>query len=144
MKTCYDCKKEKPFSEFAKNKARKDGHNGQCKSCKNAYTKKHYSDNKDYYVDKARKNGESYRAAAREFLWDYLSKHPCIDCGESDPIVLELDHRDGVTKVKGLGPMAKDGSLDKMRAELLKCDVRCCNCHRRRTAKQFGWWQLLK
>jgi hypothetical protein len=25
--------------------------------------------------------------------------------------------------------------------EIDKCDVRCANCHRRRTAADFGWWR---
>ena len=33
MKRCCTCKTEKPLSTFNKNKARKDGHADQCKSC---------------------------------------------------------------------------------------------------------------
>jgi hypothetical protein len=28
-------------------------------------------------------------------------------------------------------------------AEIAKCVVRCANDHRRRTARQFGWYRLL-
>ena len=27
-------------------------------------------------------------------------------------------------------------------AEVAKCDIRCANCHRKRTARQFGWIKL--
>ena len=49
------------------------------------------------------------------FLLDYLSAAPCVDCGERDPVVLDFDH---------VGP------------EIARCEVRCANCHRRRTIVQ--------
>ena len=29
-----------------------------------------------------------------------------------------------------------------LKQEIAKCEVVCANCHRRRTAKQFGWYRL--
>lgn len=145
MKTCYKCKLEKVLSEFAKNKSRKDGYNGMCKQCKNEYTQNHYKENTDYYLKKAVRNKTAYKEEARKLIWDHLEKNHCVDCGESDPLVLEFDHMDGVEKVAGVGAMISRGmTLDSIRAEMLKCEVRCCNCHRRRTAKQFGWWNFDK
>ena len=40
IKTCTKCKKQKAVSCFNKNKARKDGLCGHCKSCENAYARK--------------------------------------------------------------------------------------------------------
>lgn len=40
MKRCSKCLVEKPLAEFNKHKQCKDGHEGQCKSCKHEYTKK--------------------------------------------------------------------------------------------------------
>ena len=72
---------------------------------------------------------------------DYLSTHPCIDCNESDPIVLDFDHRDSKTKKFNIS-RAVGGShrgWDLIKREIDKCDVRCANCHRRRTYKQFEY-----
>lgn len=76
----------------------------------------------------------------REFIWDYLEKNPCITCGEDDPIVLEFDHRDPAEKVDTISRLALSASLATITAEIAKCDVLCAHCHRRRTAKQFGWY----
>ncbi len=70
---------------------------------------------------------------------EYLKEHPCIDCGESDPIVLEFDHVRG-SKLFSVGQkVASAGSWAKILSEMKKCEVRCCNCHRRKTALERGW-----
>jgi hypothetical protein len=36
-------------------------------------------------------------------------------------------------------------ALKTLIAEIEKCDIQCANCHRKRTAKQFGWYaQIIK
>ena len=71
---------------------------------------------------------------------EYKASKGCMDCGEKDPIVLEMDHRNRNDKSFNVGDKVKLGfSLERMSEELKKCDVVCANCHRRRTAKQMGW-----
>lgn len=67
----------------------------------------------------------------------------CSECGETDILVLEFDHLDGTTKIKGgIAKVRQRCSTPKLIAELDKCRVLCANCHKRRTAKQFGSWRL--
>ena len=71
--------------------------------------------------------------------------HPCVDCGQSDVIVLDFDHRDPSTKMGGPTELArKNSNWKKIKEEIEKCDVRCANCHRRKTAKQFNGYILLE
>lgn len=89
----------------------------------------HYQDNKQYYLDKNRR----LRKIAQDFMMEHLSQNPCVDCGESDPIVLEFDHVYGEKK-KNVGLMAREGyGLKSIQDEINKCEVVCANCHKRRT-----------
>lgn len=66
------------------------------------------------------------------FIRGWLTISPCCDCGERDLAVLEFDHlRD---KCGAPVTMARrECSLERLRGEVAKCEVRCGNCHRRRT-----------
>lgn len=75
----------------------------------------------------------------RNKLWlkEYLRANPCVDCGETDIRVLEFDHRDPESKVANVGRLSCDAaSLKRIISEVMKCEVRCCNCHRRRTREE--------
>lgn len=74
----------------------------------------------------------------RPFVRQYLLEHPCVDCGEADPIVLEFDHRDRTTKRFNISRYASSRTMkaETLLAEMEKCDVRCANCHRRKTVKE--------
>lgn len=68
-----------------------------------------------------------------EFVWAYKSEHPCVDCGEADPIVLDFDHI-GDDKLGNIADLvARAVGWDRILAEIAKCEVRCANCHRRVT-----------
>jgi hypothetical protein len=85
-----------------------------------------------------REQQKNARRALRQKLWSYLSNQSCHDCGEKDIVVLEFDHlRD---KKKSISAMVNGlFSWDHILEEISKCEIVCCNCHRRRTAKRAGW-----
>ena len=105
-----------------------------------AYSTIHYQQNKAAYITRGYRNSRVKRRELHRKFIEYLMKHPCIDCGESDPIVLEFDHRDERVKLMSINRMrTMRYSWDAILVEIAKCDIRCANCHRRRTASQYGW-----
>ncbi len=114
-----------------------------CKFCSQSYVNEHYKRNKSYYLHKAYKRNLKVRKSVHDFLGLYLKYHPCIDCGESDILVLEFDHRDPSQKTDDVSRMiTANGSLEKIKNEISKCDVRCANCHRRKTLIQSQNWKV--
>lgn len=93
-----------------------------------AARRKHYINNKQQYKarnDKARQQAAEIIRAAKNI--------PCMDCEvKYPPYVMDFDHRDPSQKLGTANDMARYG-LNKLRAEIAKCDVVCSNCHRERT-----------
>jgi hypothetical protein len=91
---CVLCKEEKPLDrEHFNFRSIKDGKFGNvCKPCQKQYRVGHYQRNKADYIEKAIKANSERRIRNRKLLWDYLSTHPCVDCGIANPLVLEFDH----------------------------------------------------
>lgn len=139
LKYCSKCKSNKPIDLFNKNKARYDGLQTHCRECTQKKFREYYSDNKEYHKKQIIKNKKQYITVAKEFIFDYLKNNSCIDCEENDPVVLEFDHVVS-DKYKNISDMVHNGnSIISIKKEIEKCEVRCANCHRRKTAKQFGW-----
>ena len=113
-----------------------------CVQCRRTSGRDHYRRNRSYYIAKARERNARTRDAVRRWLLDYLSHSACADCGNTDIRVLEFDHRDPGQKRAEVSVLASDGySLDTVRMEVEKCDVRCANCHAIRTRTRNGWWR---
>lgn len=91
------------------------------------------------YLGRATERRRLNRRLNRANVDAYLSVHPCVDCGESDTDVLDFDHRDATQKLDEISRMLGPHVWEEVLEEIEKCDVRCGNCHRRRTAAQFGW-----
>ena len=109
-----------------------------CKLCMREYGKAHYAANPQAYIDKA----SAWNVKTRKVVYDewlaYMLEHPCVDCGEADPVVLTFDHVRG-SKCGNISKMMSDCTWSTILVEIQKCDDRCANCHMRRTAKQLGW-----
>jgi len=71
-----------------------------------------------------------WQKAARLLLVKQDMGGMCVDCGNDDPLVLDFDHR--LPKQKTI-IVTKCSTLASMRHEASKCDLRCANCHRRKT-----------
>ena len=56
------------------------------------YAQRHYQDNKALYKSRAMESKTRVRNANRLKIVAYLLEHPCTDCGEPDPVVLQFDH----------------------------------------------------
>ena len=95
-----------------------------------------YKNKKDLYAAQKR-----HRIKIRTKLHGFLSKKSCVDCNESDPVVLEFDHRNPKDKFKIIGRMLSGHySWESVLSEIRKCDIRCANCHRRKTYFEQGSW----
>jgi hypothetical protein len=141
-KQCITCKETLPFTAFRNRQKSSDGLDSRCRGCRKAYDKEWYQKNKEKRCRQIREKNKKTFHANREKVVRYLDLHPCVDCGEKDIVVLDFDHRAGEQKVRAIGSMLpKFYSWEKIEKEIQKCDVRCANCHRRRTAKDFGWYK---
>ncbi len=144
MKTCTSCNKQKPDDQFSFRNKSQNRRSSWCKDCYAKRNQSHYRQNKQAYRKNAIKWKAQHKKEVYTYLFDYFKTHPCIDCGEYDPVVLDFDHKKPVDKVSAISKMVQDSrSIKTIKAEVRKCDVRCANCHRRRTAKEFNWYAML-
>lgn len=141
-KYCGTCKLIKNKDEFNKNSLNKDGLNTICRECSKKRSKRYYAENPIKHKKEVSKRRKLVVHENRKQLINYLKTHPCIDCGETNVIVLEFDHRDDVKKDFNISESTNSGySWNRIKNEIDKCDVRCANCHRIKTAKQFEWYK---
>lgn len=104
------------------------------KSKRDAYNKQYYKRNRQYFIDASNKRRKRVTDEQRLMIEKYKMSHPCLDCGEADPIVLEFDHRDRSQKRFAISTYACNSkSNETLLLEISKCDIRCANCHRRKT-----------
>lgn len=85
------------------------------------------------------------RLENRQRYFAYLKKQECFDCHIAGPEILTCDHLNPDKKSANVSVMVQAGySWETILAEIAKCQIVCCNCHARRTAKSQGWYDDLK
>jgi len=139
-KICATCSQEKDEGEFNWRYKALGIRHPTCRECQKSFRANWYRKNKDRHLQNVKTRKYRVRDEARQFVLDYLSTHPCSECGESDPVVLEFHHIEG--KDKDISHMVVDGrSLAAIQVEIERCRVVCANCHRRITARERGWFR---
>jgi hypothetical protein len=142
MKRCPVCKKVKPPEDFAWKFKLLGVRAATCKLCQKKYRDDWYQDNRKHVIELSAKRRKKNKREVQAWIIDYLSTHPCVDCGESNIVVLEFDHIDPKQKTMTVSQLVGEGyTLPKVKAEVAKCVIRCANCHRKKTAQTRGWYR---
>jgi hypothetical protein len=79
------------------------------------------------------------RTRNHKYVYEYLLQHPCVDCGEKNPVRLTFDHVRGRKKYSVSLCVAHGHSIKSIQKEIDKCEVRCANCHLEKTARERNW-----
>ena len=117
----------------------KMGKRGVCKFCKKIIVQLCINKNRKEYNIRSRLRSKTTNITNKLNIIDYLLTHPCIDCGQSNPLLLDFDHKNPSTKKKHVSAMLGKYCWCNILKEISKCDVRCAYCHRIKTIKQLGY-----
>lgn len=143
---CTGCGIAHPLDQFSWRSKKRGVRHTICKACHAVYRRQHYEANRARYIEKAKRWNRAHKgerhAEIRRFILGYLLEHPCVDCGEADPVVLEFDHVRGKKRAPISHMVRATVGIEAIKREIAKCDVRCANCHRRKTARERGYWLL--
>ena len=138
-KTCATCNESKPVEQFHFKYTAKGVRHSRCSACFSEYRKDYYQKNRERFVAGIMRDKRRRVEANKLKVLEYLKTHPCVDCGEGELVVLEFDHVRG-KKVRAISSLIYRASgWATIAIEIDKCEVRCANCHRRRTAKVRNW-----
>jgi hypothetical protein len=89
-KKCSRCREVKPVDEFSWHRKAKGQRDCFCRPCRSAYGKEHYAANRQRYIDQAAIVKRRLTRERTLYLLEFFKSHPCTDCGENDPVVLEF------------------------------------------------------
>ena len=139
---CPRCNRELPTTAFGQRPDRPQGSlRSYCSDCERSYKAEHYQENAALYKKRSHDNAPRYKQSKRLLMIEYLQNHPCVDCGEKDIVVLHMDHVAGNKRANIATMINNKTSWPTILKEISKCEVRCANCHQRRTALKAGYYK---
>jgi hypothetical protein len=130
-KICSKCGPQ-PWGNFEKDKRTRTGLQSWCKDCRKEKSAAYYASLTDDQKTDRYYKSLAGREMRQEFILRYFLDHPCADCDEDDPIVLEFDHVRGAKKGNVSDMVNRGTSINILEDEIAKCEVVCRNCHSRR------------
>jgi len=137
-KPCPKCLSTKSLQAFPRRGAGRSP-SGYCLECQRVYSRAHYRRNKAKHNARRHANQVVYVARNKQRMRVFLEDRSCIDCGNANPIVLEFDHVRGKKRYE-ISIMLNAGfAWARILEEVAKCEIRCANCHRVKTAVQLNW-----
>jgi len=130
---CKTCGIEKGLDEY-------EYYNGyyrkKCRQCRIEYLSKRYYEN-EYVKESNRISNRRMANSNRDKYLEYINDKSCIDCGETDFRVLDFDHVNGDKKYNVSKMIGGSYLWTTILKEIAKCEVRCANCHRKRTYEEI-------
>jgi len=141
VRECRACHQTMPLVDFPFRSVDAQTRQWICLECLRQYSREWYALNRSKHIARVGSNRVVARRRAAAFVAAHLTEHPCVDCGEADLRVLDFDHlRDKTAEISRL--INAGATNERLRAEIAKCEVRCANCHRRRTMRMIGGYRL--
>ena len=143
MRTCIVCQQTKDIKAFRFRDKATGRRQRACEACVAAGRRSRAAATRRGDGSRAADGARERTRTLRAQVWRYLAQHPCVDCGETDPLVLAFERVESDSRRKAIAQLVQQASswaaiLDEIR----RCDIRCANCQRRRAAAQFGWARL--
>lgn len=91
--------------------------------------RRYYREHKELALQQQRDR----RQLTRKYVMEVKTKAICADCQIDYPhYILQFDHVSG-DKIGDVCNLAREGNMDKLIAEIAKCEIVCGNCHAHRT-----------
>lgn len=143
-KVCTRCSQEKDIQEFTFRNKQRGKRDTRCNVCTREIARDYYARHQEAFRARSARRNRHARQTVEIQLLAYLKDKQCVDCGERDPVVFEFDHVTG-TKHFAISQIIGSWQPNWQRVieEIAKCEIRCVNCHRRKTARERGYLRMI-